>query len=176
MQDVLGNVKAVLRTTPSRWQALIESLPSELINRPTMPGQESARDWLRHLLAAEMYLFPVRVRDFMNGREDFLPIRPDEEYQPQPEPSVAEMLGEFTRLRSQSLDLLESVSPADLERSAVHTDLGQVKLGQLISEWALHDLSHSSDAEIALMQPFIQNAGGWRRYFKKYDMELAAQG
>ena len=175
MENVLQSVKAVLGTTSSRWQTLIEMLPSQLIERPTRPGQESAKDWLRHLLAAEIYLFPVRVRDFMSGREDFLPIRPDQEYQPNPEPSAIEMAHEFARIRQASLSMLEGVTPGDLERSAVHTELGQVKLGQLISEWALHDLAHSADAELALMQPFIQNAGGWRQYFKKYDVELAPE-
>ena len=55
--------------------------------------------------------------------------------------------------------------PADLDRKAVHGELGPVTLDEMLHEWAGHDLMHTVQAERALMQPFIENCGPWKPYF-----------
>jgi hypothetical protein len=86
------------------------------------------------------------------------------------------MASEFAALREQSLDLLARLSPADLSRTARHADLGTVTLGDMIHEWAAHDLNHTVQAERALMQPFIAGSGPWRAagYFADHDVGESA--
>jgi hypothetical protein len=81
---------------------------------------------------------------------------------------VLELAETFAALRAKSLELLEGLSPADLERTARHARLGPVTLSQLLHEWAAHDLVHTKQAESALMQPFIQGCGPWQRYFTEH--------
>jgi hypothetical protein len=40
----------------------------------------------------------------------------------------------------------------------------------LLHEWAAHDLTHTIQAEKALMQPFIQGSGPWRFYFQDHEV------
>jgi hypothetical protein len=78
-------------------------------------------------------------------------------------------------LRAGSLALPEKVKPDALARRARHSELGMVTLGELLHEWAGHDLMHTVQAERALMQPFIRGCGPWRPYFADHDIELAKQ-
>jgi hypothetical protein len=52
------------------------------------------------------------------------------------------------------------------------SELGVVTLGEMLYEWAAHDLNHTVQAEKALMQPFIAGSGLWRGYFRDHDMEV----
>ncbi len=76
MDDLLPHVLSVLSTTPERWRALAGTVQPDLLSRPPAPGEWSALDCLRHLLATERDVFPVRVAAIMAGR-DFEAFDPD---------------------------------------------------------------------------------------------------
>ncbi len=165
MDQLLQNVRAVLSTTPARWQHVCAALPPELLSRAPAPGEWSALACLQHLIDTERDVFPVRLRAFLAGR-DF------EAFDPGPQaaaPAPKELAAEFARLRAASLELLEPVTPADLPRKARHADLGLVTLEEMLHEWAGHDLMHTVQAERALLQPFIAGCGPWRSYFADHD-------
>lgn len=168
MHDLLNTVRAVLRTTPPRWRALVESLPDDLLTRPAAPGEWSAVECLQHLIDTEQHVFPARVQAFLEGR-DFAAFDPDTQGS-QPSRSPAEMATFYTQLREQNLGLLDGLTEADLDRRARHSELGEVTLGELLHEWAAHDLSHTVQAEEALMQPFMDGCGPWRRYFAAHEV------
>jgi DinB superfamily len=130
---------------------LTETLPTDLLIRPPAQGHWSAAECLRHLLDVERSVFPARVRAFLAG-QDFPGFDPDAQ------PPV---------------DLRR---PTDLARSARHAELGPVTLGNMVHEWAAHDLNHTVKAERALLQPFIAGSGPWRTagYFADHDLGGAA--
>jgi hypothetical protein len=78
------------------------------------------------------------------------------------------MTAHITRLRRESLASLAALTPSDLERRARHAELGMVSLGEMVHEWAAHDLNHTVQAERALMQPFLLGCGPWQVYFKDH--------
>jgi hypothetical protein len=167
---LLSHARAILTATPARWLSLTELVPTDLLMRAPADGHWSAAECLRHLLDVERSVFPTRVRAFLAG-EDFPGFNPDA--QPPVDLSrPAEMAHEFAALREQSLALLAEVTPADLTRSARHAELGPVTLGDMMHEWAAHDLNHTVQAERALMQPFIAGSGPWRSagYFADHDL------
>jgi hypothetical protein len=171
---LLPQTRAILATTPARWLSLTESLPIDLLMRPPAHGQWSAALCLRHLLDVERSVFPTRVRAFLAG-QDFPGFDPDT--QPPVDLSrPAEMARQFAALREQSLALLAQLTPDDLARSARHAELGPVTLGDMVHEWAAHDLNHTVQAERALMQPFIAGSGPWRTagYFADHDLGQSA--
>ncbi|MBP2677512.1 MAG: DinB family protein, partial [Deltaproteobacteria bacterium] len=49
-----------------------------------------------------------------------------------------------------------------------HQELGVVTLGEMIHEWAGHDLMHTVQGERAILQPFIDGCGPWKRYFSDH--------
>lgn len=160
--------QAVLRLTPARWTALAEGLPDELLRRSPLPGEWSALECLKHLLDTEQFVFPVRVRCFLEGR-DFSAFNPDAAgRKPDRMPAALEMAQTFTALRQESLLLLAGVKEGDLARTARHEELGAVTLGEMLHEWAGHDLMHTVQAERAMMQPFIQGSGPWLPYFSDH--------
>jgi len=80
-----------------------------------------------------------------------------------------ELAAEFARLRAIQLEALKTVTTSDLARTARHSELGLVTLGELIHEWVGHDLMHTVQAERALLQLFIAGCGPWRPYFADHD-------
>ncbi len=174
-KDILQGSRALLATTADRWHELVAKTPPELLTRPAALGEWSALNCLRHLLDAEQKVFPPRVRAFLEGR-DFGAFDPTAEAEDRSSQSPEELARSFTANRAESLALLERLSPADLALTATHAELGQVTLGQLLSEWAAHDLMHTVQAEQALMQPFIAACGPWEVYFTAHDKRDGAAG
>ena len=169
MDDVTAAVRDVISTTPARWQTLVGTVPAELLTRAPMPGEWSAVECLRHLLDTEAYVFPVRVQAFLEGR-DLVAFDPDTEGTRESEASPAQLVAELARRRTASLAALSQLTADDLGRTVRHSELGEVTLGQMLNEWAAHDLMHTVQAERALMQPFIAASGPWRDTFSDHDV------
>jgi hypothetical protein len=168
MESMLTWAYDVLTTTPRRWASLTGTLSLELLSRSPAPKEWSALECLQHLVDVERWVFPVRLRAFLAG-QDFPGFDPDTQGSKQttrtPPGEVAEL---FSQLRKASLVELAAINPADLARSAHHAELGMVTLGEMVHQWAAHDLMHTVQAERALMQPFIHGCGPWQPYFAEH--------
>jgi hypothetical protein len=146
---------------------LCETLAPELLRRKPQAGEWSALECLLHILDTEK-VFAGRVKAFLAG-VNFPAFNPDEEGAHDTGQPPAALAGEFAALRAGSVAQLRGLTAADLPRGAVHAELGPVILAQMLHEWAAHDLMHTVQAERALMQPFIEQCGPWRRYFADHD-------
>jgi uncharacterized damage-inducible protein DinB len=176
MSRTLPYALPVLRTTPQRWIRLAETIPPELFRRAPAPGEWSAHDCLRHIVDTERLVFPARVGHLLRG-EDFPAFDPGAgDPAPDAPPDAFELATAFARLRDESLELLAGLRPEDLARSARHSELGAVTLEEMLNEWAGHDLMHTVQAERALLQPFIEACGPWRRYFADHIIPNKAAG
>ena len=163
MEKVLESMRALIAATPERWNGMVQALPEELLTRPAAVGEWSAVECLQHLVDTEKVL-QFRVQAFLAGT-DFPGYNPDEEGTQPGAQSPLDLAKEFARARSESLRILEKLTPADLVRKARHAELGMVTLSEMVHEWATHDLNHTVQAERALMQPFLQGCGPWIKYF-----------
>lgn len=158
----------VLETTPQRWIQLSSMLPPDLFQRKPAPKEWSAYDCLRHIVDTERSVFPARVGYLLRG-EDFPAFDPDEGGKdPGGNITPTELATEFAQLRAGSLALLSKVGAGDLSRTARHQELGMVTLGEMLHAWAGHDLNHTVQGERAILQPFIDGCGPWRRYFSDH--------
>ncbi|MFZ2362410.1 MAG: DinB family protein [Anaerolineae bacterium] len=168
MDNILQSVRAILVTTPERWLSLTTNLSAEMLALPPAPSEWSALECLQHLVDTERWVFPARVHALLAG-QDFPAFDPDSQgAQPTVDQSPASLAAEFARLRAEGLRALDEVAAADLPRQAHHSELGIVSLGQLLHEWAGHDLMHTVQAERSLMQPFILGCGPWQPYFREH--------
>ena len=167
----LQEIKDVLSLTATRWLGLAGTVSADLLTCTPAPHEWSAMDCLIHLLDAEQMVFPVRLRAFMEG-QPIVAFDPDTEGTKDSTLTPEQMASEFARLRKASLAELERVTAQDLARSTHHSELGLITLGQLLYEWAAHDLMHTVQAERALMQPFIRECGPWRPYFQDHDADV----
>jgi hypothetical protein len=66
------------------------------------------------------------------------------------------------------------LAPDDLDRTLPHPGFGDITPGQLLSGCCAHDLQHTVQAEVALMQPFLPASGIWRGVFADQDVEARA--
>jgi len=165
MTTILPWTISVIATTPERWMRLAQDIPDELLRRPAATGEWSAVECLHHLLGSEKVL-NYRLEAFLSGQPSFPAYDPDApQNRPDPGVSPSELADEFARRRSASLKSLHGLTEMDLQRTAHHSQLGQVTLDQMIHEWAAHDLNHTVQAERALMQPFLPGCGPWIEFF-----------
>ncbi|MBJ7602214.1 MAG: DinB family protein [Candidatus Dormibacteraeota bacterium] len=162
MEKLIRQVEAVLQATPERWRALCEALPAELLQRRPKPGEWSAAECLRHLVQTES-VFSGRIRGFLASETQVKRFDPDAALETASVSDVGQLAEQFAELRRETLRLLGQVREEDLGRRAQHEEYGPVTLGNLLHEYAAHDLNHTMQAERALAQPFVQGAGGWRR-------------
>jgi hypothetical protein len=169
MDTLLDRVLSVLTVTSSRWQELTRSIPSDLINRAPLVGEWSASECLIHMIDIER-VFQFRLQAFRD-RRDFPDFNPDTEGTGNANLPAADLAERFRQLRSESLQQIEQITPAEYGLVARHAELGPVTLGQMLNEWAAHDFNHTIQAERALMQPFISECGPWRKYFTSQVIE-----
>jgi hypothetical protein len=169
MSNPLDSVRSILLTTATRWLSLTETVPVDLLTRAPAPNEWSALDCLRHLLDTEQTVFPVRVQALLTG-QPIPALDPGTQGRQYTAWTPGQLAAEFARQRKANLGDLEQVTSQDLARTAQHSELGTVTLGELLHEWAAHDLYHTVQAEQALMQPFILNSGPWRPYFQDQDI------
>lgn len=165
MSDFLTQLKAILGSTPLRWNILVQTVPLDLLMLKPLPGEWSALECLQHLTDLERSVFPARAKAILAG-QNFPAFDPDRQGSVGSRvESAAALAAEFESLRAESLGLIEEITEADFGKQAVHAELGPVTLGNLLHEWGAHDLMHLVQAEQALMQPFIQGTGPWQIYF-----------
>ncbi|MGB1289037.1 MAG: DinB family protein [Aggregatilineales bacterium] len=171
--DILTNLTAVLNSTPLRWTHLVEHTPDDLLRLQPAPGQWSALGCLLHMVDMEDAIFASRVRAILAG-ENFPAFFPDETGSVLDDTMDAATLAQqFATKRADSLILVGTLTSDDLVKTAVHGELGEVSLSNLLHEWGGHDLMHLVQAEQAMMQPFIEGCGAWQSYFSDH---VAKQG
>src|SRR5688572_32630916 len=133
------------------------------------PTRWSILEVLGHLAHVEAHGFRGRVQRILAEDNPLL-----ENYDPDAlvaagayqHPDIATALGVYRRERERSIELLRTIRPEQLARSAVHGVLGTVTLGNLLNEWPFHDLGHLRQiAELVRTARFYPNVGAWRQFY-----------
>jgi len=175
MNELLRDIIAVLRIDGQRWSALA-TLDRDLLARTPAPGEWSALQCLGHSADTEAAVFAARVRAIQAGEPvlaSYDPVAQGKPVTPGTDPlALAERLA---AMRADCLALLATVTEADIDRTARHSELGVVTLRQQLNEWAAHDLMHVVQAERAVTQPFITESGPWRPHFADHDVEASGR-
>jgi hypothetical protein len=71
----------------------------------------------------------------------------------------------FLKARRATTVLLRSIPPDSAERAATHSELGSITLGQMLNEWASHDLGHLRQiAELYRARAFHPYSGPFQKY------------
>jgi hypothetical protein len=80
--------------------------------------------------------------------------------------SLGQLLDEFARVRSQSLDELRALNlePEDLARRGRHPAFGAVTLSELLATWAAHDLTHLHQISRIMAHQYRQVVGPYSAY------------
>lgn len=168
MDHNLENTIAFLTRTPATLDALLRDLPENWTHSNEGDGTWSVFDVLGHLIHAERTDWLPRANMILEYGEarSFAPFDRSGHAQEIQGKSLAQLLNEFARVRSENLDKLRAkkLSPADLERSGTHPALGVVTLAQLLATWAAHDLTHLHQISRIMAHQYRNAVGPWERY------------
>lgn len=169
----------LLAATAVTVAAELRALDSVAGWRPA-PGEWSANECVGHLIEAERRGFAGRIRTILGGlRSDgsFAPpaletwdppavaaARRDDQRPP------AELANEFAELRAESVELVRSLTPEDLERGGIHPEVGALRVDELLGEWVHHDRNHIRQL-LAVTQSRVWDQMGNARTFSVLDLE-----
>jgi DinB superfamily len=80
--------------------------------------------------------------------------------------NMEQLLHEFRKCREESLAVLKDqlTTISDFEQKARHPEFGPVRLRELLSTWAVHDLTHISQITRIMAKRYHEDVGPWKNY------------
>lgn len=168
MQHNLQDTIALLARTPAALDALLRGLPETWTMRNEGEKTWSAFDVLGHLIHGERTDWMPRAKMILQFGESkaFEPFDRWAQERESQGKSLAQLLDEFARLRSENLSELGALNlmPEDLARHGRHPALGAVTLSQLLATWAAHDLTHLHQISRVMAHQYREAVGPWSEY------------
>jgi hypothetical protein len=174
----LTEAVGVLDRTPRVLDALLTGLPPQWLHRDDGPGTWSAYDIAGHLEHVESSDWLPRTRLILEhgAARTFVPVDREAMLSREGGP-VDEVLARFGAARRANLAELDGLglSAADLGRRGRHPEFGEVTLGQLLSTWVAHDLTHLGQIGEVLARRYREDVGPWRAYLPALDRVADAE-
>ena len=130
-----------LAATPQDLARIGRSVDETAVSIRPLPDQWSVADVLSHLYRVEeRYL--ARLQRVVEEERPFLPgIYPDETTHDLTL-SFAALLDQFTQARTATLTYLHGLKAGEWQRSAIHSEWGEVKFRTLVQHLVEHDTAH----------------------------------
>ena len=164
----LDHALPVLQRTPLVIRDLLSNLPDAWTTATEGPGTWSPFDIVGHLIHAERTDWIPRVEHLLQHGDAlaFPPFDREGMFAASRGRSLSELLDEFAAVRAQSLARLAElgVTDGDLLETGRHPEFGVVTLGQLLSTWVVHDLTHVSQVVRVMSKQYEAAVGPWRAY------------
>jgi hypothetical protein len=168
MEQSLSLTVALLTHTPATLDALLRGLPDAWTLQNEGEKTMTVFDVVGHLVYAERANWLPRMRLMLESNSANAFGRFDRwghlrECQGK---TIADLLDEFARLRSENLADLRGMNlgPEDLEQRGQHPALGTVTLSQLIATWAAHDLTHLHQISRIMAHQYRDAVGPWSAF------------
>ena len=159
---------ALLARTPATLHAFLRHLPESWTRSNEAAKTWSVFDILGHLIHGERTDWMPRAKMILQFGESkaFEPFDRWAQERESQGKTLAQLLDEFTSLRSENLNDLRSLNlkPEDLARRGLHPALGVVTLSQLLATWAAHDLTHLHQISRVLAHQYRGAVGPWSAY------------
>jgi hypothetical protein len=164
LQDTI----ALLTRTPAALNALLRDLPETWTSPNEGENTWCARDVVGHLIYTDRTNWIPRARRVL----EFGETQPFEAFdraghkQESEGRSLAQLLDEFTRVRSDSLAHLRAMNleRQDLEKRGRHPALGAVTLSELLATWAAHDLTHLHQVSRIMAHQYRDAVGPFSKF------------
>lgn len=169
----LEDALAILERTPATFRALLSGLPEAWTTPNEGPETFSAFDNLGHLIHGERSDWMTRAKIILEQGENrrFEPYDRFAQKRESVGKTIAQLLDEFTKLRTENLMTLRgwNISERELRLDGEHPALGRVTLDQLLSAWVVHDLGHIAQTARVMSKQYREAVGPWRQYLPVLD-------
>ena len=166
-EDLLPGASVLEQTPIIIEKILYAATPDDLHWKPA-PDRWSIREVLAHLVEVETVF---RQRAKLMVEQENPPLEAYDQsaaYAAGKYSSgrAAEHLRQFCHERDLSISWLRYVPAKALARTGQHAELGRITLGELLHEWAFHDLGHIRQiAELYRARAFYPRMGGFQKYY-----------
>jgi hypothetical protein len=168
MEQNLQQTIPLLARTPTTLNALLRELPEEWTHRNEGGATWNVFDVVAHLIYGEQADWIPRARIILESGESraFEPFDRKGHVKLSQGKTLAQLLDEFGRARTESLDQLRALKlrPEDLERRGRHPAFGPVKLSQHLASWVSHDLTHLHQISRIMAHQYREAVGPWSAY------------
>lgn len=164
MEHNLQHTISLLTRTPATLDALLRDLPEAWTSPNEGENTWSAFDVVGHLVYCERTNWMPRMRQF--STETFKHFDRRGHVREIQGKTLAELLDEFARLRSENLAELKGLNfqEADLAQLGKHPALGPVRRSELLATWVTHDLTHLHQLSRVMAHQYRKAVGPWSAY------------
>jgi len=162
-----SEVAAILEESGDAVARLISSVPPATARWKPSAGDWCINECVGHLIEAERRAFAGRIRVILGSNEPLLEAwdatdvaraRSDCERDPQ------ELRDEFNQLRDESLVLVRSLTPEQLQRGGIHPQVARLTVAELLHEWVHHDGNHLRQAYANVQASVWPQMGNARKF------------
>ncbi len=162
-----GEIAGILQESGDAVARLITSIPPSIARWKPSPKEWCVNECVGHLIEAERRAFAGRIRIILGHNEPLLEAwnatevaaaRDDCERDPQ------ELCDEFKQIREESLVLVRSLTPEQLQRGGIHPQVARLTVDEVLHEWVHHDGNHLRQA-YANVQAYVWPQMGNTRNF-----------
>ena len=158
----------VLRRTPGTLRVLLQNIPSPLARGTEGLNTFSPFDNVGHLIDGEETDWLPRARIILaqGTNRRFEPYDRFRHRARNTGRTLDSLLEEFTLLRAENLEVLESwhLTEAQLDLRGEHPEQGPVTLRQLLAAWVVHDLGHIAQVARVMAKQYRPEVGPWLSY------------
>ncbi len=158
----------ILEQTPIILEKLLLSASEETLHWKPSAERWSVSEVLAHLAETEL-MFRERTRKMLEEESPELPAYDQNAAYAAGSYSrcrARENLKKFCHERDRSLSWLRYLPAAAIARAGRHAELGRITVGELMHEWAFHDLGHIRQiAELYRAHAFYPRMGPFQRYY-----------
>lgn len=168
MEFALEDAIPMLAATPGTLKAWLGGLPEDWTASAGDEGVWQPFDIVGHLIHADQTDWIPRAKVILAQGEDrnFPPFDRYGQFEKTKGKTLAELLEEFAVIRKECIDELNSwdLTRDQLELKGVHPEFGEVTLGELLSTWVVHDLTHIRQIATAMAKRYETAVGPWKSY------------
>ena len=168
MKFQLEQAIEILSTTPAVLRSMLGNLSDDWTKTEENRDDWSPFDVVGHYIHAEETDWIPRAEIILGQGENptFDPFDRYAMFEKSKDKTLEDLLQEFAERRRESLETLKSWNLTDeqLALKAMHPELGEVTLEQLLATWVVHDLTHIRQIVTNLAKKYSVAVGVWREY------------
>lgn len=158
----------ILERTPVTLSGLLRGLSHGWVLCNEGEGTWNVKEVIEHLIEAEKHNWIPRL-EFILQEGEHQPFPVFDRYshlKNSTNPQIDELLNEFIEIRNKNIKKLMSLVTTEkqLEQTGYHPAFGKVKIRELISTWAVHDLTHLSQIVRVMANRYREDVGPWQEY------------
>jgi hypothetical protein len=158
----------ILERTPAVLRSLLDGLSDRWIYNNEGGESWNPYDTVGHLIHGEKKDWIQRAKLILEygEKKPFEPFDRFAQFKDSEGKTLNDLLEEFEKLRNENIDVLNklNLNENDFNKKGIHPEFGKVTLKQLLSTWAVHDLSHIRQISRVMAKQYKNEIGPWGKY------------